>query len=182
MVTTVRPKARATPRNPMPTFGTPEARTAAPHPPKTSTNVPRNSAATRCVRECSSPMSRHCGNLAGPCSPAAGDYALSLPSAPPFGVVCVALERVREPRVDDLGAQHDILQRVPLGADGTPQQPERERRVQHGTHEGPDRAEPGSLTTHHGDPHDVIAVRASGRTPQDAEVQHEHHEERGHTA
>src|SRR5579863_6261575 len=47
MVSTVRPKARATPRYPMPTLGTPAASTAEPHPPKTSQKVPKNSAAAR---------------------------------------------------------------------------------------------------------------------------------------
>src|SRR5271168_129618 len=46
MVRTVRPKARATPRKPMPRAGNAAARTAAPHPPKTSQNVPKNSAET----------------------------------------------------------------------------------------------------------------------------------------
>src|SRR4029077_14851008 len=43
MVNTVRPNASATPSRPMPTFGNPAARTALPHPPRTSQNVPRNS-------------------------------------------------------------------------------------------------------------------------------------------
>src|SRR5258708_10883127 len=47
MVSTVRPKARATPEYPMPTLGTPAAITAAPHPPNTSQKVPKNSAAAR---------------------------------------------------------------------------------------------------------------------------------------
>src|SRR5271169_2775059 len=47
MVSTVSPKARATPTNPMPTVGKPAASTAAPHPPNTSQNVPKNSAAAR---------------------------------------------------------------------------------------------------------------------------------------
>src|SRR5271163_1670416 len=47
MVRTVSPKAKATPRYPMPTLGTPAASTAAPHPPKTSQKVPKNSAAAR---------------------------------------------------------------------------------------------------------------------------------------
>ena len=44
MVNTVRPNASATPIRPMPTFGNAAARTALPHPPRTSQNVPRNSA------------------------------------------------------------------------------------------------------------------------------------------
>src|ERR1700685_3805622 len=44
MVSTVRPNARATPTKPMPRPGKPAARTAAPHPPKTSHAVPKNSA------------------------------------------------------------------------------------------------------------------------------------------
>src|SRR5208283_1015188 len=46
MVKTVRPKARATPRKPIPVFGNVAASTALPQPPKTSQNVPKNSAAT----------------------------------------------------------------------------------------------------------------------------------------
>jgi hypothetical protein len=44
MVTTVRPKAKETPANPMPSSGNPAARTALPHPPKTNQKVPINSA------------------------------------------------------------------------------------------------------------------------------------------
>src|SRR5690606_15902337 len=44
MVTTVRPKASATPSSPIPTSGKAAARTALPQPPKTSQNVPMNSA------------------------------------------------------------------------------------------------------------------------------------------
>src|SRR5689334_16617816 len=44
MVRTVNPNARATPSRPMPTLGNAAARTALPHPPKTSQNVPINSA------------------------------------------------------------------------------------------------------------------------------------------
>src|SRR4051812_1239221 len=47
MVKTVKPKARATPANPIPKVGIAAARTALPQPPKTSQNVPRNSAAAR---------------------------------------------------------------------------------------------------------------------------------------
>jgi len=46
MVRRVNPKARATPMNPIPNSGNPAARTALPHPPKTSQNVPMNSART----------------------------------------------------------------------------------------------------------------------------------------
>src|SRR5208282_2489035 len=46
MVNTVRPKARATPRKPIPSCGYAASSTAAPHPPKTSQNVPINSAAS----------------------------------------------------------------------------------------------------------------------------------------
>src|SRR5580765_8525128 len=42
-VTTVRPKASETPRNPIPSAGNAAASTALPQPPKTSQNVPRNS-------------------------------------------------------------------------------------------------------------------------------------------
>src|SRR5580765_2456369 len=44
MVSTVRPNASATPSRPMPTLGNAAARTALPHPPRTSQNVPMNSA------------------------------------------------------------------------------------------------------------------------------------------
>src|ERR1051325_563520 len=47
MVSTVRPNAKATPRNPMPRFGNAAAKTALPQPPNTSQNVPKNSATTR---------------------------------------------------------------------------------------------------------------------------------------
>jgi hypothetical protein len=44
MVNTVKPKASETPCNPMPTPGNAAAKTALPHPPKTSQKVPKNSA------------------------------------------------------------------------------------------------------------------------------------------
>src|SRR5579863_3549080 len=47
IVSTVRPKARATPAYPMPMPGGPAASTAEPHPPNTSQKVPKNSAAAR---------------------------------------------------------------------------------------------------------------------------------------
>src|SRR6185295_18636401 len=47
MVTTVRPKASDTPTRPMPTSGNFAASTALPQPPKTSQNVPNNSATAR---------------------------------------------------------------------------------------------------------------------------------------
>src|SRR5512140_1103818 len=50
MVSTVNPKANATPNSPMPTCGKAAASTALPHPPSTSQNVPTNSAATRFER------------------------------------------------------------------------------------------------------------------------------------
>ncbi len=56
MVRTVRPKARATPTNPMLKLtpgmedGKAAARTAEPQPPKTSQKVPKNSAAARLER------------------------------------------------------------------------------------------------------------------------------------
>jgi hypothetical protein len=46
-VSTVKPNAKATPRNPIPVSGNFAAKTAAPQPPNTSQNVPKNSAATR---------------------------------------------------------------------------------------------------------------------------------------
>src|SRR5437867_1580825 len=49
MVSTVRPKASATPCRPIPTLGKAAARTALPHPPSTSQAVPRNSAAALLV-------------------------------------------------------------------------------------------------------------------------------------
>src|SRR5262245_31030556 len=48
-VSTVSPNASETPRRPIPTPGKVAARTALPHPPRTSQNVPRNSAASFCV-------------------------------------------------------------------------------------------------------------------------------------
>ena len=47
MVSTVRPKASATPSRPMPTSGKAAASTALPQPPSTSQKVPMNSAARR---------------------------------------------------------------------------------------------------------------------------------------
>jgi hypothetical protein len=47
IVSNVRPNANATPRRPTPTLGKPAEITAVPHPPKTSQNVPINSAANR---------------------------------------------------------------------------------------------------------------------------------------
>jgi hypothetical protein len=44
MVNTVSPKAKATPANPIPRPGKAAAKTALPQPPKTSQNVPMNSA------------------------------------------------------------------------------------------------------------------------------------------
>src|SRR5712692_6555855 len=51
IVKTVRPKASETPSNPIPTFGKAAASTALPHPPRTSQNVPRNSAVHRFVSD-----------------------------------------------------------------------------------------------------------------------------------
>jgi hypothetical protein len=45
MVSTVKPKARATPAKPIPSSGNAAASIALPHPPKVNQNVPRNSAA-----------------------------------------------------------------------------------------------------------------------------------------
>src|ERR1700678_793803 len=50
IVSSVRPKASATPANPMPRLGKAAARTALPHPPRTSQNVPMSSAASRFER------------------------------------------------------------------------------------------------------------------------------------
>ncbi len=47
IVTTVRPKARATPAKPIPRLGNAAASTAEPQPPKVSQKVPKNSAAHR---------------------------------------------------------------------------------------------------------------------------------------
>src|ERR1035441_4811992 len=47
MVSTVRPKAKATPRKPMPNCGKAADSTALPQPPRTSQKVPKNSAAAR---------------------------------------------------------------------------------------------------------------------------------------
>src|SRR5580704_6582884 len=58
IVSTVRPKARATPTNPMPSVGKPAANTAAPHPPNTSQKVPKNSAKARFLRVMTSPLSQ----------------------------------------------------------------------------------------------------------------------------
>src|SRR5215475_13804440 len=47
MVNTVKPKAKATPKSPMPTLGKAAASTALPQPPRTSHMVPKNSAPSR---------------------------------------------------------------------------------------------------------------------------------------
>jgi hypothetical protein len=47
MVRTVKPNAKLTPRNPMPSVGNPAASTALPQPAKVSQNVPKNSAPRR---------------------------------------------------------------------------------------------------------------------------------------
>src|SRR5580765_3885405 len=47
MVSTVRPKANATPRNPIPRLGKAAASTALPQPPRTNQKVPMNSARAR---------------------------------------------------------------------------------------------------------------------------------------
>jgi hypothetical protein len=44
IVSTVRPNASATPAKPIPSSGKPAAKIALPQPPKTSQNVPKNSA------------------------------------------------------------------------------------------------------------------------------------------
>ena len=49
MVSTVSPKASATPAKPMPSCGNAAASTALPQPPKVSQKVPRNSAESFCV-------------------------------------------------------------------------------------------------------------------------------------
>src|SRR5271167_2739840 len=49
MVSTVNPKAKATPAKPIPRPGKAAASTAAPQPPNVNQNVPRNSAAACCV-------------------------------------------------------------------------------------------------------------------------------------
>src|SRR5579875_2960618 len=51
MVSSVRPNAKATPRNPIPSSGKAAEIKAAPHPPKTSQKVPRNSAIERLISD-----------------------------------------------------------------------------------------------------------------------------------
>src|SRR6476660_2407101 len=55
MVSNVRPNASATPRNPIPIFGKAAASTALPQPPKTSQNVPMNSASALFFRDTKPP-------------------------------------------------------------------------------------------------------------------------------
>src|SRR4051794_27398689 len=55
MVSTVRPNASATPRNPIPRPGKPAARTALPQPPKTSQKVPMSSASALFFRHIDPP-------------------------------------------------------------------------------------------------------------------------------
>ena len=47
IVSTVKPKAKATPNRPIPTLGNAAANTALPHPPNTNQKVPINSAPKR---------------------------------------------------------------------------------------------------------------------------------------
>ena len=54
IVSTVKPNARDTPSKPIPTFGNAAARTALPHPPNTSQNVPTNSVAERLNKDIAS--------------------------------------------------------------------------------------------------------------------------------
>src|SRR5579864_8039841 len=51
MVSKDKPNARETPSRPIPPFGEADARTALPQPPKTSQNVPINSAADPCFKD-----------------------------------------------------------------------------------------------------------------------------------
>src|ERR1043166_7323529 len=50
IVSTVNPKAKATPTKPIPRLGNAAARTALPHPPNTNQKVPKNSAKQRFPR------------------------------------------------------------------------------------------------------------------------------------
>src|ERR1700693_6138922 len=63
MVRTVSPKASATPANLMPSVGNPAASTAAPHPPKTSQKVRKNSAMARLVSGMKSLLRRERSNV-----------------------------------------------------------------------------------------------------------------------
>src|SRR6185369_13587840 len=56
MVSTVSPNASDTPSKPIPTFGNAAANTALPHPPRTSQNVPINSAVHRFVNDMEEPL------------------------------------------------------------------------------------------------------------------------------
>src|ERR1700677_3132225 len=53
MVSTVSPKAKSTPKKPIPSCGKAAASTAEPHPPRTSQAVPMNSAASLRVKNAS---------------------------------------------------------------------------------------------------------------------------------
>src|ERR1700744_4998301 len=59
IVSTVRPKASATPANPIPKPGKAAASTALPQPPKTSQNVPKNSAIARLVSDIDLPPEKN---------------------------------------------------------------------------------------------------------------------------
>jgi hypothetical protein len=56
MVSTVNPKAKATPRKPMPSEGNAAASTALPQPPKTSQNVPKTSAQSALCKDMTTPL------------------------------------------------------------------------------------------------------------------------------
>src|SRR5512145_240257 len=72
MVRTVRPKASATPSRPIPTSGNAAAKTALPHPPSTSQNVPTNSA-PYCFISASIPWTTPSARRKRSSLPAAGD-------------------------------------------------------------------------------------------------------------
>src|SRR5262245_12245763 len=78
IVTTVRPKAKAIPKTPMPSWGIPALRSALPQPAKTNQKVPSASAANRCpivpppYVSCSPHYARPCKKVQAVHGPAGG--------------------------------------------------------------------------------------------------------------
>src|SRR5215510_9727291 len=90
IVSTVSPNANDTPRKPIPTVGNPAARTALPHPPRTSHNVPMNSA-----------VSRLDSGICATCVPP-GHVLLSFPTPPSVAQLVKGLLVAQVERVDAL--------------------------------------------------------------------------------
>src|SRR5579859_6840769 len=97
MVRTVNPKAKATPANPIPRFGNAADRTALPQPPKTSQNVPRNSAPVLLPKGMTAPFPRtdYHESRRSPQTEAAGQENLVILVGEHFMLESVLAERIR---------------------------------------------------------------------------------------